>query len=58
MDNVQDITIAGRTNDGFGMHVGFTGDVNGDGNRRVRVWLSRDPQEVIRESISQQFRQR
>ncbi|PXF60709.1 MAG: hypothetical protein C4B59_07715 [Candidatus Methanogaster sp.] len=32
MDNIPDITIAGGANDGFGMHVGFTGDVNGDGN--------------------------
>ena len=32
MDNVPDITIAGGTNDGFGMHVGFAGDVDGDGD--------------------------
>ena len=32
MDNTPDITIAGGSDDGFGMHVGFAGDVNGDGN--------------------------
>ncbi|MEA3281936.1 MAG: NosD domain-containing protein, partial [Euryarchaeota archaeon] len=37
MDNVPDITIAGETNDGFGMHVGFAGDVNGDGNNDFTI---------------------
>ncbi|MEA1893780.1 MAG: NosD domain-containing protein [Euryarchaeota archaeon] len=37
MDNITDITIAGGSDDGFGMCVGFAGDVNGDGNNDFTI---------------------
>ena len=37
MDNNPDITITGSSGDGFGMTVGFAGDVNGDGNNDFTI---------------------
>jgi len=37
MDNNPDITITGSSGDGFGMTVGFAGDVNDDGNNDFTI---------------------